>query len=66
MIEVDVDLVRNAYHALHPGEGGVSVAAFGTNLLVIGVMFGAFISIGTWFFVRAERNRQRSDGRSRR
>jgi ABC-2 type transport system permease protein len=52
-----VDLVRNAYYAVHPREGDISVATFGTNFLVIGVLFAAFISVGTWFFVRAERNR---------
>jgi ABC-2 type transport system permease protein len=52
-----VDLLRNAYYSVHPEDVEVPLASVGTNLAIIGGLFAVFIVVGTWFFVRAERNR---------
>jgi len=52
-----VDLARNAYYGVHPETVDIPLAAVGTNLGIIGVLFVVFIVVGTWLFVRAERNR---------
>lgn len=51
-----VDLIRNVYYA---GQQGTPPAMdpVGLNLVVIGVLFVAFLVVGTALFVRAERNR---------
>src|SRR6266566_5019579 len=50
-----VDLMRDAYY----GGTGSGVALFdaSTNLAIIGAMFVVFMIVGTFLFVRAERNR---------
>jgi hypothetical protein len=45
------------YYGFHPERTQVALAGIGTNLVVIGVMFAAFIVVGTALFVRAEQNR---------
>lgn len=52
-----VDLLRDAYYAIHPEPVQVAIEPFGTNLAIIGALFAAFIVVGTAFFVRAEQNR---------
>ncbi|HVM25437.1 MAG TPA: ABC transporter permease [Candidatus Limnocylindrales bacterium] len=52
-----VDLMRNAYYAIHPESVQVPLASAGTNLAIIGGLFVAFIVVGTALFVRAEQNR---------
>ena len=52
-----VDLLRDVYYGFHPESTEVPLAGFGTNLLVIGGMFVAFVAVGTALFVRAEQNR---------
>jgi ABC-2 type transport system permease protein len=52
-----VDLLRNVYYSVHPDQGDVALASAGANLAIIGALFVAFIVVGTWLFVRAERNR---------
>ena len=52
-----VDLLRNVYYAFEPSAAPAEVASAGSNLVVIGVMLVAFVTIGTAIFVRAERNR---------
>lgn len=49
-----VDLMRDVYYA---GGPNVPLANLPTNLAVIGVEFAIFMVVGTWGFVRAERNR---------
>jgi ABC-2 type transport system permease protein len=52
-----IDLLRDVYYGFHPERTQVALAGIGTNLVVIGVMFAAFIVVGTALFVRAEQNR---------
>lgn len=52
-----VDLVRNAYYAVHPEPADIPLASAGTNLAIIGALFVVFIAAGTAMFVRAEQNR---------
>jgi ABC-2 type transport system permease protein len=52
-----VDLARNAYYGVHPEAVDIPLTTVGTNLGIIGVLFVVFIVVGTWLFVRAERNR---------
>jgi ABC-2 type transport system permease protein len=52
-----VDLMRNAYYAIHPETVEVALEPAGANLAIIGGLFVAFIVVGTALFVRAERNR---------
>jgi ABC-2 type transport system permease protein len=52
-----VELVRNAFYGLQPALVHPEVSPTATNLAVVGVMFVAFVSLGTALFVRAERNR---------
>jgi hypothetical protein len=52
-----VDLLRDVYYGFHPERTEVALAGLGTNLLVIGAMFLAFVAMGTALFVRAEQNR---------
>ena len=50
-----VDLTRDAYYAT-TGER-VQLFDAGTNLAIMGAMFVVFMVVGTFLFVRAERNR---------
>jgi ABC-2 type transport system permease protein len=52
-----VDLVRHAYYFNKPEYQQVIVMPLWVDLLVISVMFFAFLAIGTFIFVRNERNR---------
>lgn len=52
-----VDLTRNGFYWGLPEYGKVVLASPGFNLLVVGLMFAAFLFIGTLLFVRGERNR---------
>jgi hypothetical protein len=45
------------YYGFHPERTEVALASLGTNMLLIGAMFVAFIVVGTALFVRAEQNR---------
>ena len=52
-----VDLTRDAYYADVPPAERVQQFDAPTNLVIIAVMFVVFIGVGTFLFVRAERNR---------
>lgn len=52
-----VDLVRNVYYAFEPSPVPVEASPMPENLAVMGVLFVAFVLLGTARFVRAERNR---------
>ncbi len=52
-----VDLVRNVYYAGAPEYTKTVLHGTVTNLLVIVVFFSVFLALGTYFFVRNERNR---------
>ena len=49
-----VDLIRDAYYG---SSSGVVVSSATTNLAIIGTLFVVFMVVGTFLFVRAERNR---------
>lgn len=52
-----VDLVRGIYYYGDPAYDKVVLASPLFNLTVIGVMFGVFLILGTYFFVKNEKNR---------
>jgi ABC-2 type transport system permease protein len=52
-----VDLARTVYYAGSPDRSKVVLASLPFNLLVMAVAFVGAMVVGTWFFVRAERNR---------
>ena len=52
-----VDLVRGVFYAGQPEYAEVVLEPPPVNLVVMGVMFAAFMVIGTILFVRRERNR---------
>ncbi len=52
-----VDLLRNTYSAFQPGSFPIAVADAGFNLAAVGALLVIFGGLGTWIFVRAERNR---------
>lgn len=52
-----VDLVRGLFYSSRPDFEKVVLASLPLNLAIIGVLFAAFISIGTYLFVQNERNR---------
>lgn len=52
-----VDLTRNVYYAETPERSRVVVDPLSLDLAVMGLMFGLFLVVGTWLFVRNERNR---------
>lgn len=52
-----VDLVRDVYYGGLPESVPVALADVPTNLAIIGVVFVAFMLVGTTLFVRSERNR---------
>ena len=49
-----VDLIRDAYYG---STSPVVLSSATTNLLIIGALFVVFMVLGTFLFVRAERNR---------
>src|SRR5438128_4812235 len=52
-----VDLLRDAYYGGLPSSQQVQLFDATTNLAIIAAMFVAFMIVGTFLFVRAERNR---------
>jgi ABC-2 type transport system permease protein len=52
-----VDLMRSTYYFGKPEYSKVVLLSPATNLVVMAVMFGVFLVIGTALFVRKERNR---------
>ncbi|MDO8498324.1 MAG: ABC transporter permease [bacterium] len=52
-----VDLIRGVYYLGKPEYSRVVLSSPLTNLLIIALMFTAFLFIGTYLFVRNERNR---------
>jgi ABC-2 type transport system permease protein len=52
-----VDLVRSIFYVGRPEYAQVVLLNPFINLLVIGILFVLFLSIGTTVFVRSERNR---------
>lgn len=52
-----VDLVRGTFYLGRPEYSQVVLLSPLLNLLIIGVLFVLFLSLGTTFFVRSERNR---------
>lgn len=52
-----VDLTRGVFYAGRPEAGDVILMHPIFNLIIIAVLFTLFLCIGTFFFVRAERNR---------
>ena len=52
-----VDLVRDAFYAAAPPAERVQLFDAPTNLAIMGAMFVGFMVVGTFLFVRAERNR---------
>ena len=52
-----VDLMRDAYYGGLPSSQQVQLFDATTNLAIIGGLFVAFMVVGTFLFVRAERNR---------
>jgi ABC-2 type transport system permease protein len=52
-----VDLTRGVFYAGRPEAADVLLMHPIFNLIIIAVLFALFLCIGTFFFVRAERNR---------
>ena len=52
-----IDLVRDIYYSGLPDVEPVALLDAPANLAIIGLMFVAFIVVGTTLFVRSERNR---------
>lgn len=52
-----VDLVRGVFYAGDPAYGPVVLASPAYNLAIMGAAFGLFMLVGTFLFVRSERNR---------
>jgi ABC-2 type transport system permease protein len=52
-----VDLLRNVYYAFQPSAVPAEVSTLPVNAAIIGVLFAAFLLVGTTLFVRSERNR---------
>lgn len=52
-----VDFVRNAFYVGNPDLPYVTIYSAGVDFLIISVLFIIFISVGTFLFVRGERNR---------
>jgi ABC-2 type transport system permease protein len=52
-----VDLARGVFYAGHPDYDKVVLQSPAFNLAVIGLMFAVFLVIGTFLFVRRERNK---------
>jgi ABC-2 type transport system permease protein len=52
-----VDLLRNVFYTGQPDFGQVTLDSPALNMLVMALMFAAFMIVGTALFVRKERNR---------
>jgi ABC-2 type transport system permease protein len=52
-----VDLGRSVFYTGHPDYDEVVLQGIPFNTVVIGLMFIVFLIVGTWLFVRGERNR---------
>lgn len=52
-----VDLARGVFYAGQPDYAKVVLRGVPFNLLVIAILFTIFLVVGTWLFVRGERNR---------
>jgi ABC-2 type transport system permease protein len=52
-----VDLTRGVFYAGRPGYDTVVVADPFVNILIMTGLFFVFLAVGTWLFVRNERNR---------
>jgi ABC-2 type transport system permease protein len=52
-----VDLIRSAYYAGQPDYPEVVLEPFAYNFMLMSVLFGVFLVVGTFLFVRRERNR---------
>ena len=52
-----VDLGRGVFYAGQPDYAKVVLRGVPFNMLVISIMFAVFLVVGTWLFVRGERNR---------
>jgi ABC-2 type transport system permease protein len=52
-----VDLARGVFYAGQPDYNKVVLQGMPFNMLVIAVLFAVFLIVGTWLFVRGERNR---------
>ena len=52
-----MELVRNVYYNVQPGQVQPEIAPAAVNLGVIGIVFAVCLVAGTALFVRAERNR---------
>lgn len=52
-----VDLIRSVYFAGSPAYSKVVLFNTGIDMLVVSVMFVLFLIIGTYFFIRNEKNR---------
>jgi ABC-2 type transport system permease protein len=52
-----VELTRNVVYGLQPGVHAPATGDLSLNASVIAVTFVAFLAVGTFLFVRAERNR---------
>lgn len=56
-IRYAVEITRNVFYGLQPGVPAPAISPIALNLAVIAISFVVFIAIGTFLFVRAERNR---------
>ena len=52
-----VDVTRNVFYAGQPEHAKVVLQSPVSNLTIIAVAFGVFLVVGTFLFVRSERNR---------
>lgn len=52
-----VDFVRNAFYVGSPDLPYVTVYPWYVDAIIIGVLFTVFLSVGTYMFVRGERNK---------
>jgi ABC-2 type transport system permease protein len=52
-----VDIARNVFYLGSPEEAAVVLAPLAVNVAIVGAAFTAFLVVGTFLFVRSERNR---------
>jgi ABC-2 type transport system permease protein len=52
-----IDLTRNLFYAGQPEYAEVVIASPITNTIIVAGLFVLFLALGTWLFVRGERNR---------
>ena len=52
-----IDLTRNLFYAGQPEYAAVVIASPITNTIIVAGLFVLFLVLGTWLFVRGERNR---------